>query len=248
MGSHSRANTLVVAMVVAVLASGCTAGTALTPRPSPVTTAVPTPAPTSSPGVAALTAGTHAALVMGSGSYPEYTVVVPKGWFVYEGRFIITGPTEPVLGFSVWDVGQVFRDPCHWQGQGFDPGPSVANLVAALVAQKTRNATRPTDVTLAGYAGKYLEWSVPADLKSSSWTSFDACDLDSDGVHRDFLSWLGNGMGDRYEEVPGQVDQLWVLDVNGQRLVVDATYSPDTSQGQRAELERLVDSLRFSAH
>ena len=243
---HSRANTLVVAMVVAVLASGCTAGTALTPRSSPVTTAVPTPAPTFSPGVAALTAGTHAALVMGSGSYPEYTVVVPKGWFVYEGRFIITGPTEPVLGFSVWDVGQVFRDPCHWQGQGFDPGPGVANLVAALVAQKLRNATTPTDVTLAGYAGKYLEWSVPADMKLSAWSEFDACDVVS-GDHN-FNSWLGNGMGDRYEEVPGQVDQLWVLDVNGQRLVVDATYSPDTSQGQRAELERLVDSLRFSAH
>ena len=175
-------------------------------------------------------------------------MVVPKGWFEQDGHFIITGATEPVLGFSVWDVGEVFRDPCHWQGQGFDPGPSVENLVAALVAQKMRNATTPTDVTLAGYAGKYLEWSVPADMKSSSWTSFDACDLDSDGVHHDFLSWLGNGMGYRYEEVPGQVDQLWVLDVNGQRLVVDATYSPDTSQGQRAELEHVVDSLRFSAH
>jgi hypothetical protein len=227
------------------------ATTSPTPTTQPASTPspVPTPARTFSPGVAALTAGTHAALVVASGNtYPEFTVVVPKGWFEQDGQFIITGATRPVLGVSVWDVGQVYRDPCHWQGQGFDPGPGVANLVAALVAQKMRNATTPTDVTLAGYAGKYLEWSVPADLKSSSWTSFDACDLDSDGVHRDFLSWLGNGMGDRYEEVPGQVDQLWVLDVNGQRLVVDATYSPDTSQGQRAELERLVDSLRFSAH
>jgi hypothetical protein len=140
---QSRANTLVVAMVVAVLASGCTAATAPTPRSSPVNTAAPTPAPTFSPGVVALTAGTHAALVVGSGSYPEYTVVVPKGWFELKGRFIITGATKPVLGVSVWDVGQVFRDPCHWQGQGFDPGPSVANLVAALVAQKMRNATTP---------------------------------------------------------------------------------------------------------
>ena len=199
------------------------------------------------PGVTALTARTHAANVVGTGTYPSYSVVVPPGWFDMDGYFIVTGPTEPVLGFSVWDVGQVFRDPRHWQGQGFDPGPGVENLVAALVAQKTRNATTPTDVTLAGYAGKYLEWSVPADLKSSSWTSFDACDLDSDGVHHDFLSWLGNGTGDRYEEVPGQLDQLWVLDVNGQRLVVDATYSPGTSQADRAELERLVGSLRFGA-
>jgi hypothetical protein len=243
---HSRANALVVAIAVALMASAC-AATASTRTSSRVAPPVPTPAPSFAPGVTALTVGTHAALVMGSGSYPEYTVVVPPGWFEQAGHFIITGATRPVLGVSVWDVGQVYRDPCHWQGQGFDPGPGVQNLVAALVAQKLRNATTPTDVTLAGYAGKYLEWSVPADLKSSSWTSFDACDLDSDGVHRDFLSWLGNGEGDRYEEVPGQVDQLWVLDVNGQRLVVDAAYSPGTSQADRAELERLVDSLRFGA-
>jgi hypothetical protein len=248
---HSRANTLVVAIAVALLASAC-AATAPTPRPSPVTTAVPTPTPVLDPGVTALRAGTHALQVMGTGTYPSYTVIVPPGWFDLEsGRFVDqypeTGKPRPVLGLSVWDVGEVFRDPCHWQGQGFVPGPGVANLVAALVAQKLRNATTPTDVTLAGYAGKYLEWSVPADMKSSSWTSFDACDLDSDGVNRDFLSWLGNGTGDRYEEVPGQVDQLWVLDVKGQRLVVDATYSPGTPQSDRAKLEAVVDSLRFGA-
>jgi hypothetical protein len=229
--------------------NGHRATTSPTPTTQPASTPSPesTPAPTFSPGVAALTAGTHAALVVASGnSYPEYTVVVPKGWFEQEGHFIITGATRPVLGVSVWDVGQVYRDPCHWQGQGFDPGPGVANLVAALVAQKMRNATTPTDVTLAGYAGKYLEWSVPADMKSSAWSEFDACDIDSTGDHN-FNSWLAYGVGYRYEEVPGQVDQLWVLDVNGQRLVVDATYSPGTSQRDRAELEQVVASLRFGS-
>ncbi len=222
--------------------------TSPTPTIQPASTPSPksTPAPTFSPGVTALTAGRHAALVLASGnSYPEYTVVVPKGWFEQAGNFIVTPASEPVLGVTVWDVGEVYRDPCHWQGQAFDPGPGVANLVAALVAQKTRNATTPTDVTLAGYAGKYLEWSVPADMKSSAWSEFDACDVVS-GDHN-FNSWYAYGVGYRYEEVPGQVDQLWVLDVNGQRLVVDATYSPNTSQGDRAELEQVVDSLRFRA-
>ena len=190
---------------------------------------------------------------MGTGSYPGYTVVVPSGWFDYGagGRFTIKYPNptdqpSPVLGLSVWDVGQVFRDPCHWQGQAVDPGRGVAALVAALVAQPTRHATTPTDVTLAGFAGKYLEWSVPADIKSSSWTEFDACDVTEDGDHN-FESWLGNGMGNRYQQVPGQVDRVWVLDVKGQRLVVDATYSPDTTPTDRAELERVVESLRFVA-
>jgi hypothetical protein len=40
---------------------------------------------------------------------------------------------------------------------------------------------------------------------------------------------------------------LWVLDVKGHRLVVDATYSPGTPQSDRAKLEAVVDSLRFGA-
>jgi hypothetical protein len=245
---HLRAYTLVAAMAVALLASAC-AATGPTPKSSPVTTAVPT----RSPGVTAQRAGTHALQVIPAGSYPDYTVVLPPGWFDLGGSFVDkypeNGAPRPVLGLSVWNVGQVVRDPCHWQGQGFDPGPSVENLVAALVAQKIRNATTPTDVTLAGYAGKYLEWSVPADMKSSTWTDFDACDIFSNGTHRDFVSWFakGDSQNDRYEQVPGQVDQLWVLDVKGQRLVVDATYSPDTSQAERTQLGQLVDSLRFGA-
>ena len=214
--------------------------------PSPT----PTPAPTFAYDAIALTAGRNAPQVMGTGSYPGYTVIVPAaGWFdVADRHFVIKYPTTtgPVLGLSVWDIGQVFRDPCHWQGQGFDPGPSVGALVAALVAQPMRNATRPTDVTLAGYKGRYLEVSVPADLKSSTPGEFDACDTDSGG-YRDFQGWLGNGMGNRHEQVPGQVDRLWVLDVRGQRLVVDATYSPDTTPADRAALQQLVESLRFDA-
>jgi len=38
---------------------------------------------------------------------------------------------------------------------------------------------------------------------------------------------------------------LWVLDVNGQRLLVDATYPPDTTDANRAELMSIVESLRF---
>ena len=68
----------------------------------------------------------------------------------------------------------------------------------------------------------------------------------SDG-HHNFVSWLGNGTGERYQQVPGQVDRLWVLDVNGQRLVVDATYSPDTTQADRDQLGQIVESLRFVA-
>jgi hypothetical protein len=193
----------------------------------------------------------HDLRVLGSGSYPGYTVVMPDGWVDLGGHFVVKYPSTtlgPVLGLSVWDVGRVFRDPCKWQGQDYDPGPGVDALVAALVAQPLRNATGPTDVTLAGYRGKYLEWSVPADSVSSIPTDFDRCDLDPADGHHNFESWLARGnVGNRYQQVPGQVDRVWVLDVAGLRLVVDATYSPDTSADDRDELERIVNSLRFVA-
>lgn len=261
MSASKRLSTLAVAIAAALLASACSAPPTATLGPTP--SAVPsfttpasstTPAPTPGsgvlpPGVLPLGAGPHTAHVMGTGSYPGYTVVVPAAWYDFGGLFVIKYPSSvpaPVLGISVWDVGQVFRDPCHWQSTGFNPGPSVADLVTALVAQPRRNATTPADVTLAGYSGRYLELSVPADLKSSTWTDFDTCDVDSGG-HRDYNAWLGNGMGNRHAQVPGQVDRLWVLDVNGQRLVVDATYSPDTTATDRDELQHIVESLRFVA-
>lgn len=225
---------------------------AATAAATTATAAASTPAQASTPalppGVVPLVPGPHTAQVMGTGSYPRFTVDVPEGWFDFAGLFVLKYPSSPhpVLGLSVWDVGQVFRDPCHWQGTGFDPGPSVNALVTALVAQPMRSATKPRDVTLAGYHGRYLELSVPDDIRMSKPGEFDACDLD-EGGYRDFQGWLGNGKGNRHEQVPGQIDRLWVLDVKGKRLMVDATYSPDASQADRDELERVVQSLRFVA-
>jgi hypothetical protein len=98
----------VVATVVGLLASAC-AATAPTPRSSPVTAAVPTPTPLLDPGVTALRGGAYALQVMGTGTYPGYTVIVPSVWFDLEsGRFVDkypeTGKPRPVLGLSVWDV------------------------------------------------------------------------------------------------------------------------------------------------
>jgi hypothetical protein len=150
-----------------------------------------------------------------------------------------------VIGLSVWDVTQVPRDPCQWQGQLYDPGPTVDDLVQALIAQRLRNASKPTDVTLAGYPGQYLEWSVAADMVVTGDADFAGCDVEPSNGHRDFISWLSSAGGSRYQQVAGQVDRLWVLDVDGQRLVVDATYSPHTTEIDRAELGQVAESLRF---
>ena len=99
----------------------------------------------------------------GGGDYPSFTVEASVRWSAFGGHFVIkTG--SGILGMSVWDVGKVPRHPCHWRGRLYDPGPTVDDLVEALARQPLRNATKPTDVTLAGYRGRYLEWSVPSDM------------------------------------------------------------------------------------
>ncbi len=190
---------------------------------------------------------TIAAQVLGGGDYPGYTVEAPPAWLAIDGHFVIKSGSE-VLGLSVWDVGEVPRNPCHWKGNLYDPGPTVDDLVAALEAQPMRHATTPIDVTLDGYHGRYLEWSVPDDMVVTGDGDFEACDVEPSNGHRDFVSWLGNGFGERYQQVAGQVDMLWVLDVDGQRLVIDATYSPDAAEADRAELADIVESLRFTDH
>ena len=211
-----------------------------------------TPAPTAggsavaAPGASDALSGVRslAGKVLGAGTYPGYAVEVPEGWSTDDGRFIIKqGPF--VMGVSVWDVGQVPRDPCQWSSTLVDPGPSVHDLVAALVAQAQRDASEPTDVLLAGYPGRYLEWSVPDDAVVTGDADFEGCDIQEG--HADFVSWFGDGYGERWQQVAGQVDRLWVLDVDGQRLVVDATYSPDATDVDRDELERVVASLRFES-
>jgi hypothetical protein len=182
--------------------------------------------------------------VLGGGSLPGYTVEVPNGWSTSDPQFVTKSGADVVIGFGVWDVAQVPTDPCHWKGHLVDPGPTVDDLVRALVAQPTRHATKPTDVTLAGQAGKYLQWSVPADMVVTGDANFKGCDIQDNG-HLDFVSWTSTGGGSRYQQVAGQVDQLWVLDVSGQRLVVDATHSLNATAAERAELANIVASIHF---
>jgi hypothetical protein len=45
----------------------------------------------------------------------------------------------------------------------------------------------------------------------------------------------------------GQVDLVWILDVDGQRLVVNAAYTPKSSASDIDKLTSMVESLEFVA-
>lgn len=219
---------VLVGIAIALMASACTSS-------GPPTTALgATPQPMLS-GTRDLVAGTYVfnPLIDTTGKpFPNILITVPGGWTSYE-RFAVQRlvDTPRQMAVSVWNVVDVYGNGCHWLGPMIHPGPTVDELGAVLAARPLRNATAPVAVSFGGYQGKYLEWSVPADIH------FSDCDGGS------FMSWSGGG--DRYQQGPGQVDRLWILDLGGRRLVIDATYMPGATDQDRAELAKVVNSIAF---
>lgn len=242
-------NRAVVSVVIVLLTSACSSAPIVNPGPTVTPTASLSPTVTPTVAVAASPLATRGTLrqltgqVVGApdndAAYPRYSVEVPAGWSG-NGAFVTRDPPA-VMGISVWDAIQVPTDPCRWSSTMTTPGRTVDDLVKALVAQRTRNASAPVPATLAGYNGVYLEWSVPPDMVDGQ-----KCDPWPDNGYRDFVSFLGVGGSERFQQLAGQIDRLWVLDVNGQRLVVDATYSADATDAQETELGQVAVSLRFN--
>ncbi|HYI22129.1 MAG TPA: hypothetical protein VEX62_05775 [Candidatus Limnocylindrales bacterium] len=214
---------------------------------TPTATATPTAPPTPAVTIPTLTledqdleAGTYRLNSIVRPEFPPILFTVPDGWSA--GGSFLFGAGDTAVGF--WNVSQLYGHPCQWGGTLSDPGPTVDDMVQALVDVPLRDASEPIDVTLDGYAGKYVEWSVPTDIEWNEQDGFVDCD--ADGGEHYFESWTGSGMGsDRYHQGPGQVDRLWILDVDGSRLVINATDMPLTTSADRQELLEVVESIRF---
>jgi hypothetical protein len=141
--------------------------------------------------------------------------------------------TDGGQGISAWTVRNVYAEPCKWAGTLLDPpiDPSVHGLVAGLTSQKDRHATAPTDVSLDGFTGKYIELTTPAGI--------DVADCDGG----EFRTWI-DANGQRNLEAD-QRDLLWIVDVDGTRLVIDAALGPDTTPQDRADRIQMVESIRI---
>jgi len=225
-----------IALMCCLIATACGAASPLVPTilPSPATTAPPRTAPA---GLSVLNG--H---VVGAPSSHRFTVFAPAGWIADEN--IVVDSDSFVAGLKVTWVARVPRDPCHWKDSLVPPGPTVDDLVELLVAQRLRNSSTPVEVTLAGYSGKFLEWSVPDDMVVTGDADFRGCDQTDEG-HTDFISWIGKDGGHRYHKGPGERDRLWILDVEGQTTVIDISWAASAPSGIRDELIAIVETLEF---
>jgi hypothetical protein len=207
----------------------------------PSQAASPIPSPSATPG--SLIVGTLPA-VLNAGTYlaadpflARVTFTVPAGWEGHIGGpyavYLDRSSGQGGIGMKIFD--KVYADPCHYQGLlNPQPGPSVDNLAAALAKLPGLVATTPTDVTFGGYSGKQLTLTAPA--------SFAGCTLAPDGNYRIWELPLGatNDMS------PGERDRIWILDVNGQRLVIVAPETPGLTAADKAEVQAVLDSIQIA--
>ena len=197
----------------------------------------PTPSPSPSPsapiqrlGDASLDPGPVVATGFGDSGLVTVRFTVPDGWIGFAGVGVLpaTGTEAPDgMGIGLGEVNAgLFSDPCRWIDAREDPiGPTVENLADAFVAQTAYEASTPLDVTLGGYSGKLVNLQLPSDVAS--------CDAG------EFYPWVGS----IYAQGPDNRWDVWILDVEGERIVVLGTYFPGTSAEDRAEQQAIIDSI-----
>lgn len=181
---------------------------------------------------------------------PSITVDIPASGWSFDPGFEVLGkgdevenlPEAALLLWS-WPSGtafDVYGDPCHWDStRPATPATTVDEIAAALAAQQSRDSSEPVDVTVGGYTGKKLTLHVPNDFDETS----NDCDQDN------FASYgvAGEAEPSRYHQGPGQIDELWILDVGGGFTILDATYRPDTTTELLEEMRGIAESATFES-
>ena len=106
------------------------------------------------------------------------------------------------------------------------PGPSADDLATTLAGLPGFRAADPTPVSLGGYDGLYVKLVTIAPPCPAFW-----------------LTGRDTGLAD--DTVRGHVERLWVLEIEGGRIVVEASHEPGATDEQVAELTRIVESVTF---
>jgi len=170
------------------------------------------------------------------------TVTIPaSGWFGTPADGILTkndsADAPDGAGLIVFDSDvYVYGQPCKWLTTRPATASATADaFVASIGAQEVRGASPPVDITLDGHAGKSITVRAPIDAK------FADCDQ---GTYGRWVTEAETTPG-RYSQSPGQIDKLWVLDVDGQLVVIDTAYYDGTPKAVVDEMDAIVASMTF---
>jgi hypothetical protein len=229
-----------------------------TPEPSVAPATMPTSGPpaqnptaTPYPTYVAVPAHTGKSQLLAAAPTPvRLTVTLPTGWEKAGPAFYLKpGSTSPVgLSIGAYSIQNVNTFPCRWSSDSFTDTAyprTAAGLALALSAfwgqdpsaSFFSNATiapvssRPRPTTIGGHPALYVEVLIPSIL------DFSQCDGGQ------LVLWESLGGPVRYGLGPGEIDRLWVVDVRGALVVIDAALPLLASRSDAAELQRVIDSV-----
>jgi basic membrane protein A len=177
-----------------------------------------------------------------------FTFTVPPEWSMYAGG-VFKGPEQyfdgeweggtgdPAFGLTFWTIDNLYDDGCRQVL--FDPpvGRTVDELAEAWASMPEFNPTAAIDITVDGFIGKQVEFTVP------DYTIGEDCDPLCLWTWHDDAS--GGGFFGASAEGPNEHRILQILDVDGTRLVISASYFPDASPQDLADLDEILDSIRI---
>ena len=174
-----------------------------------------------------------------------------EGWSSWIGAVKVAG--EGFVGVAITTVTNLVRHGCLDHSWAEPPvGSSVDDLASALAdLAPFRVTSPPKDITIYGYSGKHLEFTVPdlpvdhegfTDCIDGSLNSYvaaiDAAGEGDASFNQGEASWHGY-------TGPGYREEFWILDVEGTRLMIAAERSPGSPPGDLAELQAILDSIRI---
>jgi hypothetical protein len=165
----------------------------------------------------------------GEDGTPWGQVDVPDGWGQDRIHLATGHDLDPHLRrIELAVIDRVAPDPCTNVMRPV--GPTVDALVSALVRQRRVEPGTPRPVTVDGHPGQVVRFRVPQELEdcSESLTPFGYV-----------TSWTS--------VFPGWTYRMWVIDVDGERLVIHAAHGPHTTRAELDELTAMVQGLRFVA-
>lgn len=159
----------------------------------------------------------------------------PEGYQNLGGWTFVTGKPFHAMGFMTADL--VPPDPCGTGRRSkfdaeVDPGTSVQDLADALVAQKGDAASEPIPVMVDGYRGLYLNYRVPKGIDVAT------CEAGAYDI-------FSTGPGSWWLKTSRERAAIWILDVDGERLVLGWVAVPGVTRAQMREMTRMAESARF---
>ena len=201
----------------------------------------PTPTdPTPSPSVAGTADLSEARGSLTPGTYAindvepfAITMTVPSGWERNLVPAMVWSATEEKATVAFFTVDDLFADVCDEYQGWVGVGPTVEDLAEALSNVTGISVDSQTAATISGYSGVLLE---------VSWTD-PACEEDVDPL----LLTSVPGYVDRPH--PGDSDDVfsrwYILDVDGERLVIQAAVPTGLPDSITADVEAMVNSVRI---